>query len=810
MLIHYIKIAFRNMWRQKGFSLVNIGGFAIGIAACLLIALYIKSEMSYDQDNPNKDRVYRIIGEAKQNGVIHSGISFPAPMSKALLNDFPDIEKTGRTMPSKLFGGANNQVRRTDQPNDTYEEGFCFADTSILDILNVHMIYGKRSQALSEPFSVVLCKSMADKYFPNENPVGKTLIFNDNPKKPIIVGGVMEDFPANSHLKYRGFISLSGINFWDGEQDTWMASNYGIYLQLKPNVNIEAFNKKITDDVVNKYMLPALKAAGRSNIAESFKDARLYLQPVTDIHLRSYNFDEDNVKHGDIRFIWLFAAIAVFILLLACINFLNLSTARSANRAKEVGLRKVIGSSRSNLIKQFLTESMLYSFLSFLIGLLVAIIVLPLFNNASGTQLSMPWNQWWLVPLLVASAFVIGLLAGFYPAFYLSYFKPIDTLKGKLSLGSKNGGVRSTLVVFQFTISVILLISTVVVYKQMNYILNSKIGFDKDQVIMIQGTDALRDQTQSFKNELLKLPVVKNASVSDFLPVDGTKRNGNSFWIEGKEQTDASIPGQHWEVDENYIATFGMKLIMGRNFSKEMHTDSATTVINKAMADKLGYKDPVGKMITNGGEHLRIIGVVDNFYYENIKQQVSPLCMVMGNSNTIISVKVAASDMKAALASVSAVWKKFLPYQSLRYDFLDQSYAAMYADVQRVQYIFTGFAILAIIIACLGLFALAAFMAEQRSKEVSIRKVLGASVANVFALLTSNFLKLVCISLLIAIPAGWFLMNEWLQDYSYRISIGWDVFAIAAFIILIIALTTICFQAIKAAIANPIKSLRSE
>ena len=658
MVKHYLKIAFRNMQKQKMYAAINVGGFAIGIAACLLIALYIQNETSYDQDNPNKDRVYRIIGEANQNGEVHSGISFPPPMARALMNDFPEIENAGRTMNSELFGGANNQVRRVDQADDTYESGFCFADTSVLDILNVHMIYGDRKHALSEPSSIVICKSMADKYFPNQNPVGKTLIFNDNPKMPIKVGGVMRDFPSNSHLQYRGFISLAGINFWNGEQEQWTSSNYQIYLQLKPNVNINAFNKKITADVLDKYMFPALIAQGQKNVKEIFKGARLYLQPVTDIHLHSYNIQEDNTKHGDIRYIYMFAAIAIFILVLACINFLNLSTARSANRAKEVGLRKVIGSNRSNLIKQFLTESMLYSFLSFFIGLIIALLILPVFSKISGTQLSMPWNEWWLLPLLIASAFVIGLLAGLYPAFYLSYFKPINTLKGNLSLGSKNGRLRSTLVVLQFTISIVLLIGTSVIYKQMQYILNSKIGFDKDEVVLIQGADALRDQTASFKNELLRLPVVKNVSISDFLPIANTKRNSNSFWKEGGQNDENSIQTQHWVVDENYIPTLGMKLIAGRNFSKDFHTDSAATIINKAMADKLGYANPIGQMVTNGGAHLTIIGVVDNFYFESIKQQVNPLLMVLGNSNSIISVKVNAADMKAGTRFYSIKYGK--------------------------------------------------------------------------------------------------------------------------------------------------------
>jgi putative ABC transport system permease protein len=327
---------------------------------------------------------------------------------------------------------------------------------------------------------------------------------------------------------------------------------------------------------------------------------------------------------------------------------------------------------------------------------------------------------------------------------------------------------------------------------------------------MIQGADALREQSPSFKNELLQLPFVKQVSVSDFLPVANTKRNGNTFWQEGKTGEEAGIPGQHWVVDDSYIETLGMKLIAGRNFSKEMPTDAQATIINKAMADKFGFKDPIGKQITNGWEHTTIIGVVDNIYFESVKQQVEPLCMVLGNSNSIVSVKMGAGNMKDALAAIGVVWKKFIPHQPLRYNFLDESYAAMYADVQRTGRLFTGFAVLAIIVACLGLLALSTFMAEQRSKEIGIRKVLGASVANVFTLLTTNFLKLVLLALVIAIPLGWLLMNKWLQDYTYRITITWDVFAVSAIAIVLIAVATIFFQAMKASIANPVKSLRTE
>lgn len=797
------------MQRQKTFAAVNIGGFAVGIAACLLMTLYIYTELSYDRQNPHGNNVYRVIGESRLNGQAHSGTSFPAPMSLALATDFPEVEKAGRIMPNALFGGANNQLRRPESVEDNYETGFCFADSSILSILAVPMIYGDAITALLKPNSVVLCKSLSDKYFPNQDPVGKTLVFNDNTTNLIVVGGVMQDFPSTSHLQYRGFISLAGVNFWQGEQQTWDASNYGIYLQLRPGTDARAFEKKMTSVVIEKYVIPALKASGRAKIESSVRDSRIWLQPLADIHLKSYGIDQDDAKKGDIRFIWLFGAIAAFVLLLACINFLNLSTARSAGLAKEVGLRKVIGAGRGGLISQFLAESMLYSFLSFLIGIVIASLSLKAFTQLSGTSMQMPWHSWYFMPALVLAALVIGLLAGIYPAFYLSRFRPVETLKGNAIKGTRNAGLRSSLVVFQFTVSIILIVSTGVVYNQMQFILNSKTGFDKERVVMIEGAQALRSQTAAFTAELRKLPFVQNVSVSDFLPVADTKRNGNTYWPDRTKQSGNGIAAQRWVVDENYLPTLGMKLIAGRNFSKEMSTDSQSVIINKAMADQLGMSDPLGKTIFNG-ETRTIIGVVDNFYFESVRQSVGPLTLVPGNSNSIISVKMAPTATGAALSQMEQVWKKFIPYQPLRTSFLDQRYATMYADVQRMQYLFTGFAALAVVIACLGLFALAAFMAEKRRKELSIRKVLGASVSSLFALLTGNFLKWVLVSLVIAIPAAWWLMNMWLRDYANRITIGWQVFAVAGICVIVVSLLTVGWQAAKAALVNPVKNLRSE
>jgi putative ABC transport system permease protein len=428
----------------------------------------------------------------------------------------------------------------------------------------------------------------------------------------------------------------------------------------------------------------------------------------------------------------------------------------------------------------------------------------------SGKTLRLPWNEWQLFPILFLAATIIGLLAGLYPSFYLSSFKPIQVLKGNVSLGSKNATLRSTLVVFQFATTIMLLIGTAVVYQQMKFIMNKKLGFDKDQVVIIQGTNVLGAQTASLKNELLKLSHVKAASVSDFLPVSGTKRNGNGFWKEGKEKTESQVSTQIWTVDDDYIKTLGINLIAGRNFSKTMPTDSQSVIINKSMAEKLGLENPVGQRISNGWAKYLVIGMVEDFHYESMKQKVEPLCLLLGNSNDVVSVKIDGANTQQALADIKAVWKDFSPNQAMRYSFLDERFAAMYRDVERTGVIFTSFSVLAIIVACLGLFALAAFMAEQRRKEIGIRKVVGASMPRIVALLSKNFLLLILIAFAVAAPLAWWGMTVWLQDFSYRAPISWWIFPFAALVAVLIGLITVSSQAIKAAVANPINSLRTE
>ena len=821
MLKNYFKIAWRNISKQKMYSLIQIGGFALGIAACLLIALFINDELSYDKDIPDGNRIYRVTFGVNNNGDIREDATLQAPFANVLKQDYPEVEQVGRINQTELFGGGSNEIRRSDKNMNTHEEGFAFADQSLLELLDLPMIYGNRAHALDEPYTMVISKRISDKYFPNEDPVGKTFVINNGLpfrvaenlsinifSKPYRIGGVI-DHPEKLHFHYDFLLTLKGVEFWPGEQNAWYANNYYTYVKLRPGTNASLFEAKLKG-ITKKYMVPQALKYGFKNAEELVDQYSFKLQPLNDIYLNTKGI-RDDLNHGDIRYIWLFGIIAVFILVIASINFINLSTAKSANRAKEVGLRKTVGSNKFNLIGQFLTESVFYGIFSFILGILLAELLLPYFNMLSAKSLVIPWGAcWWLVPVFVISSVVIGILAGLYPSFYLSSFKPINVLKGNLSRGSKRSAMRNGLVIFQFTISIILIIGTFIIYRQFNYILNKKLGFDKEQVVLLHGANTMGDQVTSFKNELLNLPHVKSASIGDYLPISGTKRNGNAFWNEGKKLTDSPVSGQFWEIDHDYINTMGMKIVTGRNFSIDMPTDSKAAIINQTLAKELGLSDPIGKRIMNGNQTFTVIGIVEDFNFESMKQKIGGLCLILGNSPNIVSVKVNTSDMSRTIHSITGVWNKFLPNQPIRFTFLDESFAKMYADVQRMGLIFSTFALLAVIIACLGLFALSSFIIVQRTKEIGIRKVLGASISNVVFNLSKDFLILVVVSNVIAWPVAYYFMNMWLQDFVYRISMNWWVFIFAGCIVLAIALITISFGAIKAATANPVESLRCE
>lgn len=810
MLKSYFKIAWRNLSKQKMYAAIKIGGFALGIAACLLIFLYIIDEVSYDRQIPGGHQIYRIVGTYSDNGKVTKGTAWPAPLANTVEKDYPEIEKAGRYLDSPGWGdGGNSQVRRSDQTENNYEEGLVYADQSLLDILQPHFIYGDASQALTAPNTIVITRSKMEKYFRGENPVGKLLVLNNKIDKPYRVAGVIEDFPTTTHFRHNFLITLAGVEFWPGEQTFWRASNYATYVKLRPGVDYSALEKKITTGIIEHYFIPAMKEVGDVNVATLAKKAALVLQPLGDIHLRSEGID-DGLHHGDIRLVWLFGAVAGFILLIACINFINLATARSAGRAKEVGLRKAIGAQRTGLVYQFLSESLLYSLLSFLLGIALAWILLPFFNTMADKSLAIPWQAWWFAPGMFLAAILTGIVAGLYPAFYLSAFQPVSVLKGTMTAGSKSAAIRSGLVVFQFTASVVLIIATMIIYRQMGYMLHKKLGFDKEQVMVIQGASTLKERAPELRKALLQVPGVSNATVSGYLPIEGTRRDQNGFWNEGKRELDSELPTQIWIVDQDYVKTLGMKIIAGRNFSATMPTDSQAVIINQEMAKKLSLKDPIGKRVSNAWTTYTIIGMMEDFHFESMKQSIGPLCLRLGNSPDIVAVKTHTADFPELITAITGVWKEFAPHQPIRYTFLDENFARMYADVQRTGSIITTFSILAVIVACLGLLGLSAFTAEQRTKEIGIRKILGASIQNVVILLSKDFLKLVLIAIFLAIPLVWYGMHRWLENFAYQTDINWSLFVIAGLIALFIALFTVSFQSVKAALMNPVKALKSE
>ena len=808
MFKNYYKVAIRNLKRHKMYSSIKIGGFAISIAACLLIALFIQDEFGYDDHYPDNGRIYRVLNHFNDLDLTEKWPAVPAPMAGIMREEIPELEKVGRIISRNWFNAGNNLVSRPDQKQNTYEDGFAYADQDFIEILQLPMIYGDRSTALIEPNSIVITKEKADKYFPGENPVGKILFLNDDQENARMITGVIENLPSSTYLDFKFLMTLSGVEFWTGEQTSWCCNNYSTFIKTRPNANTDEIVEKL-NAIKESHLITYLKSQNRSDVEEYEQNFGYELQPIKDIHLRSAGIIGERYIHGDIKIVYMFMAIALLILLLASINFVNLSTAKSANRAKEVGLRKVVGSHKSNLVGQFLTESVLFSFISLVLGTLLAILALPFFNEMADKSLVIPWTEWWFIPSLLISISIVGILAGLYPAFHLSKFRPIEVLKGKLSMGSKNSSLQGGMVIFQFVASVILIIGALVVNRQMGYILNSNLGFDRDQIVMIQGTYALGDQLPAFKNELSALPEVKSMTSTSYFPVNGTNRDMGEFWKEGRKNIDAGVSAQTWGVDDQYVSTLGMEIIEGRNFSQELASDSNAMIVNQVFAQKLGLKDPVGKRLINR-RIWNIVGVVKDFHYESITGEISPLCLVPRTITSTTAVKVNTDNMLSSMNSIIAVWDKMAPNQSIRYEFMDETFAAMYNNVKKTGQVFTVFATLAIAIACLGLFALSAFMVEQKRKEIGIRKVLGASFSNLFQSLTSKFLKLIALSLVLSFPIGWYAMKGWLENYKYGIDLTWDLLLISGAIILLISVATISYEIIRAVRMNPADTLHAE
>ena len=818
MISNYFKLAFRQIKKQKFYSLINIGGLALGMACCILIALYISHELSYDKHHSKADKIFRVTRDMNMQGINNQNPVTPAPIAKALVENYPEIVKTARLNP--YFGAAGTNLVRTEKGTQkNFEEGFVYADQSFFEIFDFDLIEGDEKNLLTEPNMIVITKRIADKYFPYENPVGKTFLLNDDNDFAYKVSGVVENIPSTSHFDYDFWLSMERLD--DSRNNNWVNNNYYTYALLAPNANPEALSSKMKE-LEDKFLALQFKdflGIDMEEFRASGKYYHFYLHPLTDIHLYSGDMLPQLKPNGDIKNVRLFGVVAILILFIAVFNYMNLSTAQATNRAKEVGVRKVLGSMKADLVRLFLSESILITAIGFVIALLMLDGFTILFERISNISLSVPWNTWWFVPGIFMSIIVIGFLAGLYPSFYLSNFKPIKTLKGELRTGTKSKLMRSTLVVFQFTVSIGLIISTMIIFNQMKFIQNKKLGFEKDQVLLIHDAytlgngefEVLNRQVKTLKNQLKNLPEVQDVSISNYLPAEGFFRNSVNIYPDGEKDQSSLLYAERWVIDHDYINTLGMELVAGRNFSAEMPTDSQAVIINETAARQLGYAEPVGKSIQRSGNtKFPIIGVVKDFHFQSMKENIEPAYFVLGLSTSSIAVKANTSDMKSLISKAENIWDGFAPDQAFRYTFLDERFSQMYEADQRVGKIITSFSILAIIIACLGLFGLAAFIASQKTKEIGIRKVLGASVPNIVALLSKDFLKLVLISLIIATPIAWYVMSNWLNSFVYHVGIQWWVFIIAGFIAVILAFLTISWQAIKAAVANPIKSLRSQ
>jgi len=787
MFKNYLKTAFRSLLKNKGFTAINILGLALGLTTCLLIVFYVFDELGYDRYNIKYDRIYRVNTDLKYGSNETSFAITAAPVADALLKEFPEVEKSTR-----IGGGVNIRFKKGNEAIDEKNGFYC--DNAIFDIFTLPLIQGDPKTALKEPNSMVISRSLALKYFNTVNAVGKTmLLISDSSLHKVT--GVMENMPAQSHFKADLFLGM-GPN----TNHSWNGFNTGTYILLKQGADSKKLESKFAALMRRNATTPAFDY---NKFEANGNYIRLNLTPLADIHLHSNKQRELGIN-GNVQYVYIFSGIVIFILVLACINFMNLSTARSANRAREVGVRKVLGSSRKYLIAQFLSESVIVTLAATIIAVFAAWAVLPLFNQVSGKSLTIGAQTFtWLLPAMLVIIVVVGVLAGAYPAFYLSAFQPIQVLKGKLATGFKGGFLRGFLVVFQFSISIFLIIGTLVIFNQLNYIRNKDLGFNRNRVLIIKNAYAV-DQ-KILKQQLKQLPGVMNGTLTHYLPTSNLSMLNYVTAGENKK-----IETQFWQVDEDYINTMGMKLVQGRNFNEQFRSDSSAVIINETMAKTIGYKGDPGAKI-NDGKDYKIIGVVKDFNFSSLRDNVTPMMLVMNTDwFASLSVRINTNNLPALMQKIEDNWTAMQPGLHIDYSFMDDDFNALYNSEQRMGKLFIIFTTLAIIIACLGLFGLAAYAAEQRTREVSIRKVLGASVSAISTMLSKDFVRLVAISIIIATPLAWLVMQKWLQGFAYRQNIQWWVFVVTAIGALVIAVITVSYQAIKAALVNPADSLRGE
>lgn len=806
MIRNYLKIAFRNLAKYKFISFINLFGLTVGLACCMLILVYILNELSFDKYNSQAKDIYRVTRTFRnpETGATSLTLSTIAPPFGPLLqNDFKEIKKITRLL-------DNNPAPLRYEDKIFSEQHVFFADENLFDVFDVKLLKGNPAKALSDPFSVMMTDEMAKKYFGNDDPMNKVIRMNN--QFNLKVTGIFQPFPSNSHVHPGMMISFNTLkdSAVYGErnlQTNWGNNAFFTYLLLP-----EKYNAKNLETQFPAFLDRHIHEG------EKFKTSQwtsLALQKLTDIHLYSHT-DYEAEENGDIKRVYIFSAIALFILLIACINYMNLSTARSTLRAREIGIRKTVGALRKEIITQFLIESVLISWMAMILALALTWVALPWLNKLSGQQLNADvLFSGKVLTVIFIIPFIVGVVSGIYPALFMSSFQPVKVLKGLFKAGGANISFRKVLVTAQFAISIILIISTAVVFKQIRYMQQKSLGFDREHIVTMNYNSALNDRFDAFRQELISNSNIKNVARSSRIPTGrlldamGTRLN------RGDSLVPVSADIKFVSADQEFIATYGVKVVAGRGFSRDYSTDTSAFLINEAAVQALGLKtndNAIGKDIGYGNRRGKLIGVINDFHFESMHQKIVPLILLVprGAGYGRISVKIAGNNIPAALTQLESTWHKFLPDAPFEYNFLDENFARLYAAEQKQGTLFTVFACIAIFIACLGLFGLSAFAITQRIKEIGIRKVLGASTSNIVTLLSTDFLKLVIIASVIAFPVAWYAMNQWLADFAYRTSIPWWLFILAGVLAACIALFTISFQAIKAALSNPVKNLRTE
>ncbi len=800
MIRNYFKIAWRNLWRSKAFSAINILGLSIGLACCILMFLFIQHELSYDKFHGQAKNIYRLTSISEgPSGTSNLAVT-PAPWAPIMKKDYPEIKNYVR-----IFKTEKTDIGEPGQQHYS-ESDLLFADSTFFEVFSVNLEKGDPRKALEVKNSIILTAETARKYFGDADPMGKTLEVNSIFGKVVAqVTGIAKELPAKSHFKFNALVPVQTF----GDMSSfWSYHMFQTYLLLNSNVSPSNLESKFPG-FVNKYIINNPLADGKQDI---------HLQPLTDIHLHSNMVGEIGIN-GDITYIYVFAGVALFILLIACFNFTNLSTARSLTRAKEVGLRKVVGAARRQLLGQFLGETIVVALISLFIAIAIAFLVLPLFNQLSQRELTMDLTgNYPLIIALIVLIISVGLLAGMYPAIVLSAFKPVEVLKGKFTKSSKGVSFRKLLVTLQFVVSIALIASTILVSRQLIFLQNKKLGFDKENVVVLtMPKDMDTARLTSFKNSLLSAPSVISVAGSSSVP--GTAIPVNQVNDGNADLTKALSMQMLW-IDMDFVKTMKMKLLAGRDFAAEYPTDKLEGfVINEEAVKKFGWKDPmqsVGKtiqwvvpdrIIKKG----KVLGVVENFNINPLNAAVQPLVMHYSLlRNQYLYVRFNQNNAGKVTGVLEDEFNEFYPKQSFEYSFLDDNLNAMYSKEQRLGRIFSYFSFLAILIACLGVLGLSMYSIQQRIREIGIRKVLGASIPGITAELLKEFVKPVLIAAIIATPIAWYMMSKWLEDFEYRINISWWIFIAAGTIALLIAIVTVSVQAIKAAVANPVQSLRTE